>query len=883
MLEILISSSALILVLAILRLVLRDKISARLQYALWLLVLARLLVPVSFFHSPVSVAEAAAPTVTRVEAMSGTVLYAWNSPGLTPSASDGVSTRPDELAVSDSGQVLLLRDALLFVWNIGMVVMAVWFLFVNARLARRLRKSRTPCDADAGLPVYVAEGVFTPCLFGLFRPAIYLTEQAASDPDGARQIIAHETTHFRHGDIIWALLRSVCLVVWWFNPLVWLAAALSRQDCELACDEGTIKALGEEARFDYGRTLVGMAAIGARPSDLLCGATTMTTGRRSLKERIARIANAPRMSAAVAVTVLVIAAIAVGCTFSGAAKDDGAGSPVSVPEPAAEAAVQAPQSAEIHIIYPDSSAERSVAVTEAEDVQALFHIYETVRTNAGLITGSYSLTYGVPLYTVHFHFPTTGPGPDYIPASDSFQMWAGGQFLFFDETDPVNGAPLVWYEPDSAAYEELFASLVEKYGAGLPSADVLLGISIAEAPIWSNGEIMRFADGSEIRLRDVDITPDDIAFTVDAVLPTAPAISAVLLNGDIIGAAPGPLTSGGNGGTYCFALWEEPIPLSELAYIACFGGAFGVNGFSVSHATEKWPEAIGGYDPAYWDEVERELGGFADPADVEVYVSETFEEALPKDDIFGGPLTMADYIYGTDGWRFQYTGEPAENDPETAVIADTTIIVHDAAGRALWIREDADALMIAEADGSVTRVTMPDGVDCADMIRHLLPWARGEYVPDAPPSGDDASEPLPPEPPEGWINEYILEGDEREQALAMLMSFASPAGVSVNSVSGGVAPAENAAADFAAFVNSHEWTIRYSPGPAANAPDAAIILTNGEGLRLWIVSDLDYLALVLPEETDENNHPELHFYDGAADGDYLRELWSWADGLAGAG
>ena len=65
MLEILISSSVLILVVALLRLVLRDKISARLQYALWLLVLVRLLVPVSFFHSPVSVAEAAAP-VTEI-------------------------------------------------------------------------------------------------------------------------------------------------------------------------------------------------------------------------------------------------------------------------------------------------------------------------------------------------------------------------------------------------------------------------------------------------------------------------------------------------------------------------------------------------------------------------------------------------------------------------------------------------------------------------------------------------------------------------------------------------------------------------------------------------------------------------------------------------
>ena len=140
--------------------------------------------------------------------------------------------------------------------------------------------------------------------------------------------------------------------------------------------------------------------------------------------------------------------------------------------------------------------------------------------------------------------------------------------------------------------------------------------------------------------------------------------------------------------------------------------------------------------------------------------------------------------------------------------------------------------------------------------------------------------PLPPELPEGWVNDYILEGDEREQALALLMSFASPAEASVHSVSGDVVPAENAAADFASFVDAHEWTVRYSHESAANVPDASIILTNADGLRLWIVSDLDYLELVLGEETFENNHPRLHFYDGAGDGDYMRELWSWASDLA---
>lgn len=56
--ELLITSSVLICVILLLRRVLRGRISLRLQYALWLLVAVRLLVPVSLFSSPVSVMNA---------------------------------------------------------------------------------------------------------------------------------------------------------------------------------------------------------------------------------------------------------------------------------------------------------------------------------------------------------------------------------------------------------------------------------------------------------------------------------------------------------------------------------------------------------------------------------------------------------------------------------------------------------------------------------------------------------------------------------------------------------------------------------------------------------------------------------------------------------
>lgn len=71
-----------------------------------------------------------------------------------------------------------------------------------------------------------------------------------------RHTVEHEITHFRHGDHFWSALRSVCIALHWYNPLVWWAAILSRNDAELACDEGTIRRIGEDARAEYGRTLI---------------------------------------------------------------------------------------------------------------------------------------------------------------------------------------------------------------------------------------------------------------------------------------------------------------------------------------------------------------------------------------------------------------------------------------------------------------------------------------------------------------------------------------------------------------------------------------------------------------------------------------------------
>lgn len=308
MIEVLISSSVLIVVIVLLRLLLRGRVRPGLQYALWGLVLLRLLIPGNWFQSPVSVMEAAAPAMERVETISErpvSGLPDYFVPAVTESAA----------RVPSPADSLTLKSVAGWIWVAGAALLGLWFIFIHIRLGATLWKDRRLYSADYPAAVYVTGSLPSPCLFA---GEVYLTEEAAADPVRAEYIIAHELTHRRHGDGLWSALRVVCLAVYWFNPLVWLAASLSRRDCEIFCDAATVKRLGEEHRFDYGRTLLDMAAVSVRPGDLICSATTMSGSGRILRERIKLIARRSKPSLLLGAAAVLAAAIAVGCTFSGA-------------------------------------------------------------------------------------------------------------------------------------------------------------------------------------------------------------------------------------------------------------------------------------------------------------------------------------------------------------------------------------------------------------------------------------------------------------------------------------------------------------------------------------------------------------------------------------
>lgn len=140
-------------------------------------------------------------------------------PASTPAQAETSSAEPEKSAQKPAASV---QKIFLFVWASGAVLLGLWFLFCNLRYGRQLRAGvlRAIAPKEGRPAVRLTRTALSPCLFGLFPPAIYVTMDCAQDEQLLHHCAEHEYTHYLHRDHIWAVLRGVCLALHWFNPLV---------------------------------------------------------------------------------------------------------------------------------------------------------------------------------------------------------------------------------------------------------------------------------------------------------------------------------------------------------------------------------------------------------------------------------------------------------------------------------------------------------------------------------------------------------------------------------------------------------------------------------------------------------------------------------------
>ena len=219
------------------------------SYALWAVVLFRLLCPLSITAGlsvlkPIPVSTT--PGISAVsyqpaaQAVRDSIPVPIRQEDVSPQTPEQAETKPSPM------------QAAAYIWLGGANLMAFYSVAQYLILRRRL--------AEAALlrgEIYLADRISSPFVMGILRPKIYLP---SSTPMPERRfIVAHERHHIRRGDPLWKLLGYIALCLHWFNPLVWLAFCLSGKDMEMSCDEAVIQRLGEDIRADYSQALLRLA------------------------------------------------------------------------------------------------------------------------------------------------------------------------------------------------------------------------------------------------------------------------------------------------------------------------------------------------------------------------------------------------------------------------------------------------------------------------------------------------------------------------------------------------------------------------------------------------------------------------------------------------
>lgn len=282
MLESAAAGSTLILVCAALRGILKNRLLPGVRLGLWGVCLFRLLSPAV----PVCPWSVWGLLGRRKTAVVRTALLALP-------AAEGTGPAPD------AGTVLTA------LYLLGAAAVLVWTARGWIRARREVSRAPELASDDPRYDlvprrVRLREGPVegAPLTFGVLRPVIVLSPGLTERELTA--VLAHEGVHARRRDNLWNYVTAAALVLYWWDPAVWLLAGLLRRDVELSCDRAAAASMTRHERAEYARTILDFSTQAEGPP--FC----RRFGQKQAEERIVAMLNFKKMSIAGAVVSLAL-------------------------------------------------------------------------------------------------------------------------------------------------------------------------------------------------------------------------------------------------------------------------------------------------------------------------------------------------------------------------------------------------------------------------------------------------------------------------------------------------------------------------------------------------------------------------------------------------
>ncbi len=278
---------------------LRKRIWPQVRYALWLLVLVKLILPPTFSLSTSVVLQVRMLAGRTVSQLSDTDMPAdlaavrtsteiaplttGNGIEPVPDSDSMMSSKPSEptkriLSAGVAGSVgrvgLHWKVCAMTIWLAGVIILGLW----AAVRFRKLRQLHSGKFSDADLPQWfgplltrtakklglrelpvmvLSRNIASPAVFGTFKPVLVLPADTARhlSQNRTEHILLHELAHIKRGDLKVNSLYMLLQIVYWFNPLLWPLRRRLQHLRELCCD-ATVAGILREKTTDYRETIL---------------------------------------------------------------------------------------------------------------------------------------------------------------------------------------------------------------------------------------------------------------------------------------------------------------------------------------------------------------------------------------------------------------------------------------------------------------------------------------------------------------------------------------------------------------------------------------------------------------------------------------------------
>lgn len=308
-------TASIVIIVVLLARVLLKRAPKIFSYALWAVVLFRLLCPISLTSdiSLMNILKVPVAENGRIEYLSfdstdtDTPSITISSPNLNQTADQPANPSLDKTPTVKT--FALPVSGISALWICGAAAMLIFNIVQLVRLRRKLIGA-TPLRKN----IYLADHIHTPFVMGLMRPKIYLPS-SLSDAEQA-YIILHEKHHIHRGDNIIKLFAFIAVCVHWFNPLVWIAFVLAGKDMEMSCDEAVMKQIDKDIRADYSSLLLQFST----GKKVIIG-TPLAFGEGDTKERIKNIMRYKKPTFIIIVLALIMCIGLTACLSSNPRSD----------------------------------------------------------------------------------------------------------------------------------------------------------------------------------------------------------------------------------------------------------------------------------------------------------------------------------------------------------------------------------------------------------------------------------------------------------------------------------------------------------------------------------------------------------------------------------